>query len=125
MSKKRDHFIEILYINYRTIKDNLYPILTLLLGLLGTNHFYENVLKIGFILLCIAIVIFSLLSWYNKTFAFNNERIIISEGVFRKRNQEISTNRIKSIHTSDTFLKRMTGIANFHVELIGGEEVSF
>src|SRR6185312_7368335 len=125
MNKKRDHFIEIIHINFRTVKDNLLPILTLILGFVGSNLFYENMLKIGFVFLCIGIFIFSWLSWYCKTFVIGTERISISEGVFRRKHQEISINRIKSIHTSDSIYKRLFKLSNLHVELIGGGEVSF
>lgn len=125
MNTKRDHLIEILHINYRTIKNNLLPLLTLVLGLLGTNQLYENMLKIGFFLLCTLIVVFSICSWYCKKFDFNAEKITLSEGVFRRKYQEIAINRVKSIHTSDSLPKRMLGISNLNVELIGGEEVSF
>lgn len=125
MNEQRDHIIEVLYLNYRTIKDNLYPILTLLLGLLGANHFYENTLKIGFICVAFGTIIYSLLLWYCKIFSFDSKRIVVQEGIFTKRKQEISINRVKSIYISDSFIKRMLGISNFHIELIGGREVSF
>lgn len=125
MNTKRDHLIEILHINYRTIKNNLFPILTIILGLVGTNQLYENMLKAGFFVLCILIVMMSICQWYCKQFTFNAERITISEGVFKKKYQEVPINRVKSIHMSDSLPKRLLGVANFNVELIGGEEISF
>lgn len=125
MHKKRDHIIEVLYLNYRTIKDNLYPILTLLLGFQGANYFYENVLKIGFFCGAFVLIIYSLLSWYCKVFSFDSNRIVVQEGIFVKRKQEISINRVKSVYISDSFVKRILRISNFHIELIGGREVSF
>jgi putative membrane protein len=125
MNKRRDQIIEILYLNYRTVKDNLYPLLALALGIIGTGQFYNHMLKIGFLLLVLSTIIFSLLKWYCKVFSFGEQRIKIREGVFSKVYKDISLTRVKTIYISDSFIKRLFNISNFHVELIGGKEISF
>lgn len=125
MNKKRDHVLEIIYINYDIIKERIYPIFVLILGLIGVNQFYEKILNIGFLLLCGLIIISSILLWHYKNFSFDKQKIVIAEGVFAKKHHEIPINRVKSIRISDSFLKRIVGVSNFNIELIGGDEFIF
>ena len=125
MSKKRDHVLEIIYINYAIIKERIYPIFMLILSLIGVHQFYEKILNIGFSLLCLLIIGCSILLWYHKIFSFDEHKIVITEGVFAKKYHEIPINRVKSIWISDSLLKRLVGVSNFNIELVGGDEISF
>lgn len=125
VNKRRDNFIEFIYYNFQNIKNQILPFLGLFISLIGEKNKFTPYIKIGFYVLIAGIIIYSFLKWYNKTFEFNDNMIRISEGVFSKRNNDIPYNRVKSVNTSDSLLKRLFGIANFSVELIGGNKVQF
>ncbi len=125
MNKQRDHVIEILYYNYRTIKDQILALLTFIIAIVGTADKYENWIKIGFIIACCIAVIYSFLLWYYKVYEFKDGVIEYSHGVINRTRNDIPIQRIKSINTSDTVIKRLLKISNLHIELIGGGEVSF
>lgn len=125
MIKKRDNFIEFIYYTFTNIKNQFLPLLGLIVSLIGSKSHYTPYIKNGFYLLMTMIVIYSFLKWYNKTFEFNDQIISIKQGVFKKIRSDIPFNRVKSINTSDSLLKRMCGVSNFNVELIGGKNVIF
>lgn len=125
MNKKRDNFIEFGYHTFHTLKDNIYPLLGFVIAMIGAKNHYALFVKYGFYILMALMVIYSLLKWYNKTFEFDTNMIKISEGVFKRRQNDIPLSRIKSITTSDSLIKRMLGISNLSVELIGGSKTIF
>lgn len=125
VNKRRDNFIEFIYYNFQNIKNQILPFLGLFISLIGEKNKSTPYIRFGFYILIAGIIIYSFLKWYNKTFEFNENMIRISEGVFTKRKNDIPYNRVKSVNTSDSLLKRLFGIANFSVELIGGNKVQF
>ncbi|MCK2000425.1 PH domain-containing protein [[Brevibacterium] frigoritolerans] len=125
MNKRRDNPIQFIYYSITSVKDQFIPLIGLVVSLIGSKNHYTPYIKFGFYLLVAAIVIYSFLKWYNKTFEFNNQIISIKQGVFKKIRSDIPFNRVKSINTSDSLLKRLCGISNFNVELIGGKNVIF
>jgi len=125
MIKRRDHMIEILYQNYHQIKHFFFPILAFALSFLGANSKYKPIIITAFIIFCICVVVHSILAWRNKVFEINSHHVKISKGVYKKTYNEIPLSRIKSINTSDSLLKRMFNISDFHLEIIGGDEISF
>lgn len=125
MVKRRDHFIEFFFYNVQLIKDNILPFLGLIISIIGTKNDFTPYIKLGFYLFIVFVIVFSFLKWYNKLFEFDESMIRISEGVFKKRKNDIPYNRVKSINTSDSMIKRFFGLANFSVELIGGNKVFF
>ncbi|MGF7535184.1 PH domain-containing protein [Bacillus mexicanus] len=125
MTKRRDNFIEFVYYGLGYIKDQILPLLTLIIATLGTKNHLTPYIKLGFYIFIGVIILFSLLKWYNKVYEFDGEIIRISQGVFKKFQNDIPYNRIKSINISDSLLKRIFGICNFNIELIGGNKVVF
>jgi putative membrane protein len=125
MNKRRDSFIEFFHYNFVNIKNNIFPFLGLAVSAFNSKNEYVFLINLIFYLLIAGIVIYSFLNWYFKTFEIKDEKIMISEGIFRKRKNDISFNRIKSVNTSDSVLKRIFKISNLNIELIGGKKVKF
>lgn len=125
MNRRRDNFIEFIYHNYTTIKDQFFPIMAFIIALIGYKNQYTSLIKIGFYVFISLVVIYSLLKWYNKTFEFNEDMVRVSQGVFRRKHNDIPISRIKSIHTTDSLLKRLFRVSNLSLELIGGGNVKF
>ncbi|MBM7693540.1 putative membrane protein [Peribacillus deserti] len=125
MNNKRDHIIEFLYHNYNNIKNQLFPILTFIISFFNAHSKYKPLIFSGFVLVGGVIVVYSFLTWYNKMYSFKEKMIVFSEGVFKKRRNDIPFKNIRSINTSDSLIKRWMGISNLNIEMIGGEKVSF
>lgn len=125
MNKRRDNLIEFLYHTYTTVKNFFLPLLAFAVSMIGERNQYTPYVKTGFYILVGFIIIFSFLKWYNKTYEINQDVIKISEGVFSKRFRDVPLNRVKSITTSDSLLKRIFYISNLSLELIGGGEIRF
>jgi putative membrane protein len=125
MDKRRDSFIEFFHYNFNNIKNNILPFLGLIISSVGSKGESEVYIKFAFYLLIIFILLFSFLKWYFKTYEMKDDKILISEGIFKKRKNDIAFNRIKSINTSDSILKRVFKISNFNLEVIGGKKLVF
>ena len=125
MDKRRDSFIEFFHYNFVNIKNNIFPFLGLAISSLGSKGESEVYIKMTFYLLVVFILLFSFLKWVFKTYEIKDNKILISEGIFKKRKNDITFNRIKSINTSDSILKRIFKISNFNLEVIGGKKIVF
>lgn len=123
--KQRDHVLEILYLNIRQIKDRIYPLLGMIVSMLGGHSSWKSIVTTGFYLLCGYIVIYSFLAWWNKTYSLQSDRILLTEGVVRRKQSNIPISHIRSIHTEDSLLKRICGVADLHMEIVGGGAVVF
>src|SRR5690606_33781687 len=81
------------------------------------------------ILLGVSVVLYfsitSFLKWYYRTYDVSDGMISVSSGVLKKFHNDIPFNRVKSVNTSDTLTKRLFGISNLNIELVGGEQVQF
>lgn len=125
MTPKRDHFIEFVHHNVTTIKNHpILPILSMVLILLGTGD-SERLVNIGFILLCVLIIAHSFLLWYNKRYEFQQGSFLYTSGVFDRTFNHVPFQNIKSIYLTDTWFKRLLGLSNLHIELLGGDEIHF
>ncbi|MCY8467320.1 PH domain-containing protein [Bacillus atrophaeus] len=125
MNKRRDNLIEFLYYTYTTVKNLIFPLLAFAISMIGERNRYTPSIKVGFYGLIGFILIFSFLKWYNKTYEINRGVIRISQGVFTKKFKDVPINRVKSITATDSLLKRIFGISNLSIELIGGGEIRF
>jgi len=125
MKKRRDHIIEMLYHLYDNIKNLIIPIMTFVISLFSANSIFRPYIAGAFILFGIILVIRSFLTWYNKTYAIKDKMIEYSDGVFRKKRADIPFHNIRSINTTDSLMKRILGISNLNIELIGGDEIFF
>lgn len=125
MKKSRDHIIELLYHLYDNIKNFIIPITTFAISLFSANSKFKPYIAGAFILLGIILAIRSFLTWYNKTYAIKDKMIEYSDGVFRKKRTDIPIHNIRSINTTDSLFKRIIGISNLNIELIGGDEIFF
>ena len=125
MTPKRDHFIEFVHHNVTTIKNHpILPTLSMGLLLLGTGD-SERLVNIGFILLCVLIIGHSFLIWYNKRYEFQQGAFFYTHGVFHRTYNHVPFQNIKSIYLTDTWFKRLMGLSNLHIELLGGEKIHF
>lgn len=125
MKKRRDHIIEMLYHLYDNIKNLIIPITTFVISLFSANSIFRPYIAGAFILFGIILAIRSFLAWYNKTYAIKDRMIEYSDGVFKKKRADIPFQNIRSINTTDSLMKRILGISNLHIELIGGDEIFF
>lgn len=121
----RDHMIQFFYINYRNIKNNIYPYVTMLIAMIGAHNKWEPYIYTGFIAISVFLIVKSFYTWKNKTFVFHDEFVSVSSGIWRKSYQDIHYTKIKSLHTNHPFFKRLVGISDLTVETVGGEKISF
>ncbi|QJX79901.1 PH domain-containing protein [Priestia megaterium] len=125
MIRRRDNLVEILYYGYTTIKNQIFPILGCIISFIGTENKFTPYIKLFFYGLMIWICIYSFLKWYYRYFRFGDNIISISEGVFTKRSIDVPYSSVKSINTSASLIKRIVGVSDFSLELIGGDKIIF
>lgn len=125
MKKRRDHIIELLYHLYDNIKNFIIPITTIVISLFSIDSKFKPYIAAAFILFSIILAIRSFLTWYNKTYTIKEKMIEFSDGVFKKKRADIPIHNIRSVNTTDSLIKRIIGISNLNIELIGGDEVYF
>ncbi|MBD8070664.1 PH domain-containing protein [Bacillus sp. PS06] len=125
MRPRRDHFIEFVHHNVTTIRNHpLLPTLSLLLLVLGTES-YQRLVNIGFIIICVFIIGHSFLLWYYKRYEFQDGSFLYTNGVFHRTFNHVPYQNVRSIYLTDTWFKRLIGLSNLHIELLGGEEIHF
>ncbi|WP_199615113.1 PH domain-containing protein [Paenibacillus alkalitolerans] len=122
-SLMRDHVIELVYDNYRRIKHTIIPMGFSAVALAGFG--YDTIVWILVVLTCTSSAAYSILKWRNKTFDLTSERIIVSEGVFSKRQNDIPIANVSGIRIQDSILKRLVGVKELQIEIIGGNQESF
>lgn len=125
MIRRRDNLVEILYYGYATIKNQIFPILGCIISFIGTENKFTPYIRLFFYGLMIWICIYSFLKWYYRYFRFGDNIISISEGVFTKRSIDVPYSSVKSINTSASLIKRIVGVSDFSLELIGGDKIIF
>lgn len=52
----------------------------------------------------------------NTKFKITTERLIIAEGVFNKKTEQIELYRVKDIHLEEPFVMRIFGLGNIHLD---------
>jgi len=125
MNKRRDNLVELLYYGYTTIKNQIIPISGCIISFIGSDNKFAPYIRMLFYALMAWICIYSFLKWYNRYFKFGDNIISISEGVFTKRSIDVPYSSVKSINTSASLIKRIVGVSDFSLELIGGDKIIF
>lgn len=118
--KMRNHWIEFVYQNVQTIRNFFVPFV-------GVTIFNPTSLQWPVIVGIFAVltVLWSFVSWFNHTFSLTENSIVIERGVLSKSVNTIPLESVRSVHTSDSLIKRWLKIENVKVETIGGDEVLF
>ncbi|MEN1967736.1 PH domain-containing protein [Lentibacillus sp. N15] len=125
MTRRRDHVIAFMYYNFQLIRNQMFPLLALLVGFIGEQNRFTLYIRFAFYFLVVFIVVFSFFKWYKRTFEFGDDMIRISEGVFTKNSNDLPYHRVKSINIHDTLMKRFFHLGDLQIELIGGKKHEF
>lgn len=125
MSKKRDNFIQLLYIIYGTVRNQAMSLWFLFIGAFGTDFKYKHIVLVAFVCFFSLIILFSIAKWWRRTFTLNNQYILITEGVFHTKEYDVPIENVKSVNMSDSLIKRLFKITNLNIEVIGGEKHVF
>ncbi|MDP4086412.1 MAG: PH domain-containing protein [Bacillota bacterium] len=79
---------------------------------------------LGLFVLWIVALIRTMLKYANFTVTKNDDDLVISQGLFEKRQITIPLNRIQAIRLSESFVRQLTGYASVFIESAGGTSVS-
>ncbi|MFC7528800.1 PH domain-containing protein [Actinoplanes sp. GCM10030250] len=84
-------------------------------GQLGAAHF---AMVVG--VLAIAVVIFSVVGWWNTGYQVVGRELRIAEGLIWRRNRAIPLDRLQAVELRRPLLAQLTGLAELRLEVVGG-----
>ncbi|MCZ0701716.1 putative membrane protein [Natronobacillus azotifigens] len=116
---KRLHFLAILFQTLSSIKDwflGLFP----LIFLFGRGNFLLYSL-IGFSILAVIMIGYSMIGWYRFTYQLDDDQIRIERGIFIRKKRTISKHRIQSINLSQNIIHRIFGLTSVQIETAGSD----
>jgi putative membrane protein len=82
---------------------------------LGAAHF---AMVVG--ALAVAVVIFSVVGWFNTGYQVVGRELRIAEGLIWRRNRAIPLDRLQAVELRRPLLAQLTGLAELRLEVVGG-----
>ena len=91
----------------------------------GQGDRFTNVLYLALLLTSLQLIT-SIIAWFRFTFYIENDELVVSQGLFRRKRSSIPLPRIQSLQFSQNVLHRRLGVVEVEVETAGsqGSELS-
>ncbi|PEL14290.1 PH domain-containing protein [Bacillus sp. AFS017336] len=121
----KNHPIESVYFTYSQIKNKIYPLLMLILGLISSSSHYKPYILTAFLLYILFIIWTAGLNWYTTTGTFDENTLHYRSGYFVKKEQIIPYENIKSLSLETTLLRSRFGLQTVTFEIVGKDSVQF
>lgn len=116
--QKRLHLWAILFQSVKTLKDFFFGLLPLFILVIRDYLFYSI---LGFCIIIILTLGYSILTWFRYTYTLTDDQIKIESGVFIRKKRTISKHRIQSIHLSQTIIHRFFDLTSVQIETAGSD----
>lgn len=86
----------------------------------GQGERFTNVLYLALIITGLQLIT-SIIAWFRYTFYVQNDELVVSQGLFRRKRSSIPLPRIQSLQFSQNLLHRRLGVVAVEVETAGSQ----
>ncbi|AGT32025.1 membrane protein [Geobacillus genomosp. 3] len=117
MSKRRLHPVAILSGVGKELKNMIVPLLVIIAA--GSRNRFSWRDFIVPLAAVVYTVVMGVLSWIRFTYAWDEDRLLVEEGVFVRKRRSIPLERIHGMSVTEGVWQRMAGVVQVHIEAAG------